>query len=223
MLDSAPIAEPRAVAPSLRDNQLARKYALLAPKGKATALNILEVARWHGNQDSEMRTSLDHKERVTWMKHNWEKHAPPPGGHSMWSPTALVMEEYVRSHASPHIMDTVPENGVILPPSPPSFVDTRSPTPSPYSWNTPRHSLEAAISRKRASYDAQASFGPHVDHGGGSMELDSRRSSDNYKSSRHGGGDSAYSSLYIITSRGASPNSSRKRLRDFARFGDRWS
>ncbi|TBU49895.1 hypothetical protein BD309DRAFT_908773 [Dichomitus squalens] len=203
-------------AEMVRD-QLARKYALLAPKGKASPVNILEVARWYGKQDSKMRTSLDQRERVTWMKHIWEKHAPPPGGHSMWSPTALVMEEYVRSRASPHIMDTIPENGVMLPPSPPSFVDTRSPASSTYSWNTPRHSLEAAISRKRSSYDAQVSFGPHVDHSGGSMELDSRRSSDNYKSSRHEGGDSAHSSLYSIISRGASPNSSRKRLRDIGR------
>ena len=200
-------------------DQLARKYALLAPKGNAVPVNILEVARWYGKQDPKFRTSLDQKERVTWMKHIWEKHAPPSGGHSTWSPTALVMEEYVRSRTSPHVMDTIPENGVALPPSPhtPSFTDTRSPTTSTYSWNTPRHSLEAAISRKRSSYDAQVSFEPHVESGRASVELDSRRSSDNYKSSKHGGGDSAHSSLYSIISRGASPNSSRKRLRDFGR------
>ena len=163
-----------------------------------------------------MRTSLDQTERVTWMKHLWEKHAAPASGHSMWSPTALVMEEYVKSPSSPHAMDTIPENEVILPtwPHTPSFSDTRSPTTT--SWTTPRHSLEAAISRKRSSYDVPVSFGPHTEISRDSGGPNSQRSSDNHKNGKNGGG-SGPSSLYSMISRGASPNSSRKRLRDFGR------
>lgn len=197
-------------------DQLARKYALLAPDDRFPPVTILEAARWYNKQDSKVRTSLDQTERVTWMKHIWEKHATPAGGHSMWSPTALVMEEYARSRSSPQAMDTIPENEVILPASPPtpSFSDTRSPTTS--SWTTPRHSLEAAISRKRSSYDAAVSFGPHTESGRDSGGPNSRRSSDHHNNGKTGG-DSAPSSLYSMLSRGASPNSSRKRLRDFGR------
>ncbi len=197
-------------------DQLARKYALLVPKGQSSPVTILQVARWYNKQASKVRTSLDQTERVTWMKHIWEKHATPAGGHSMWSPTALVMEEYFKSHSSPNTMDTIPENEVILPASPhtPSLSDTRSPTTS--SWTTPRHSLEAAISRKRSSHDVPVSFGPHTESGRDSGGTNSRRSSDNHKNGRNGG-DSAPSSLYSILSMGASPNSSRKRLRAFGR------
>ena len=204
----------------LISGQLERKYELLSLGGSSPAANLLKVTRWYRQQPAEMRAALDDAEPTTWMKHLWDKqeHKPPPAGNSTWSPTALVIAEYVKAQPSLHPMDTIPENEVMVPASPntASFSDARSPTVSSYGWNTPRHSLEAAISRRRSSYDAQLSFEPLVESGRDSVGPDSRRSSDNHKGWKSGI-DSAHSSLYSIISKGASPNSSRKRLKDIGK------
>ncbi|KAI0719940.1 hypothetical protein C8T65DRAFT_568214 [Cerioporus squamosus] len=201
--------------------QLERKYQWLASDIASPAVNLLSVVRWYRNQPADLRAALDDAEPALWMKHLWDRpeHHPPPAGSSAWSPTAFVVREYVQTHPSPHSMETIPENEVILPSSPDvaSSSNARSPTVSSYSWTTPRHSIDAAISRKRSSHDVQLSFEPMVESGRDSVGPDSRRSSDNYKIWKHAGPDSARSSLYSIVSRGASPNSSHKRFRDLGK------
>ncbi|KAI0756851.1 hypothetical protein C8Q80DRAFT_1130813 [Daedaleopsis nitida] len=201
--------------------QIARKYQLMSYDAGSFTPNLLDVTRWYRRQPSEVRSALDDAEPSAWMKHLWDKqdHRPPPAGSSAYSPTALVMEEYAKAHAGLHSMGTILENEVLLPASPhtDSFSDTRSPSVSSYGRNTPRHSLEAAISRKRSSYDVQLSFEPLVESGRDSGGPESKRSSDNYKGWKSHGVDSAQSSLYSMISRGASPNSSRKRLRDLGK------
>lgn len=200
--------------------QLEKKYALLSLVANTPGANLLDITRWYRRQPAELRSALDDAEPSTWMKHLWDKpqHRAPLAGNSAWSPTALVMLEYVKAHSGLHVMDTIPENEAVLPASPnaTSFSDARSPSTSSYGWNTPRHSLEAAISRKRSSNDVGLSFEPLVESGRDSAGPDSRRSSDNYKKWKSGV-DSAQSSLYSVISKGASPNSSRKRLRDIGR------
>ncbi|KAH9944260.1 uncharacterized protein BXZ73DRAFT_39325 [Epithele typhae] len=197
-------------------DQLRRKYEVLFSKSKSPSPTLLEVRRWYHNQGEELRSTLDQAEPLTWMKHLWDSQESSRPKLSSWSPTALVFEEYASAHSARPTMDTIPENDVVLPSSPytTSFSDARSPTSSSYSWATPRHSLEAAISLARTSYDAQVSFEPLVESGRDSLGPDSRRSSDNYKAWPVNGGDSAQSSLYSVVSKGASPNSSRKRLRE---------
>ncbi|KAI0830464.1 hypothetical protein BC628DRAFT_1295658, partial [Trametes gibbosa] len=207
---------------TITSDQLERKYQLLLPRGKAPGINLLDVTHWYRKQDDTVRATLDKMEPSTWMKHLWDKYGAPKIGNSAWCPTALVMEEYVKSHTTPHTMSTIPEDEVILPASPatPSFGDTRSPSTSTYSWTSPRNSLEPAISRKRSSYDAQVSFEPLVESGKESIGARSRHSSEglsrNWRSAVTGG-DSARSSLYSLISKGASPNSSRKHLRGLGR------
>lgn len=201
--------------------QLERKYQWLASDTANPPANLLNVVRWYCKQPADVRAALDEAEPSTWMKHLWDRqgHHPPPAGNSAWSPTAFVLREYVQIHSSPHSMETIPENEVVLPATPntASFSDARSPTVSSYGWTTPRHSLDAAISRKRSSHDVQLSFEPMVESGRDSIGPDSRRSSENYRQWKNPGPDSAQSSLYSIISRGASPNSSRKRLRDIGK------
>ncbi|KAI0639561.1 hypothetical protein C8Q77DRAFT_1045434 [Trametes polyzona] len=207
---------------SITSDQLERKYQLLMPRGNVPGVNLLEVTRWYRKQDDTVRATLDRMEPSTWMKHLWDKHGAPKAGNSAWCPTALVMEEYVKSHATPHTMSTIPEDEVVLPASPaaPSFTEARSPSTSSYSWTSPRHSLEPAISRKRSSYDAQVSFEPLVESGKESIGPRSRHSTEgigrNWRSPMPSG-DSARSSLYSLISKGASPNSSRKHLRGLGR------
>ena len=196
-------------------DQLQRKYEALLSRDRSSAPNLLEVSRWYHNQEANVRAKMDNTEPLTWMKHLWDKHPPVGARKSSWSPPAFVVEEFINTHSSPHVMDTIPENDVILPLSPnaASFSDTRSPTSSSYSWaTTPRHSLEAAVSRVRTSGDAQVSFEPMVESGRDSVGGDSRRSSDNYKGWKAAGVDSTPSSIYSM--KGPSPNSSRRRLRD---------
>ncbi|RPD55881.1 hypothetical protein L227DRAFT_579361 [Lentinus tigrinus ALCF2SS1-6] len=200
--------------------QLERKYQWLASDTARPPVNLLTAVRWYRKQPTDVRAALDEAEPSTWMKHLWDRqeHHPPPAGNSAWSPTAFVVREYVQIHSSPHSMETIPENEAVLPVSPntASFSDARSPTASSYGWTTPRHSLDAAISRKKSSHD-QLSFEPMVESGRDSVGPDSRRSSDNYRGWKNTGPDSAQSSMYSIISRGASPNSSRKRLRDLSK------
>ncbi|KAI0655228.1 hypothetical protein C8Q70DRAFT_1022597 [Cubamyces menziesii] len=207
---------------AITSDQLERRYRLLMPKGKVPGINLLEVVRWYRKQDDHVRETLDSMEPSTWMKHLWDKHGAPKAGNSAWSPTALVMEEYVKFHTSPHTMSTIPEDEVALPASPnaASFSEVRSPSTSSYSWTSPRHSLEPAISRKRSSYDAQVSFEPLVESGRDSIGPRSRHSSEGFSRNWRtpiAGGDSARSSLYSLISKGASPNSSRKHLRGLGR------
>ncbi|KAH9858039.1 hypothetical protein C2E23DRAFT_899584 [Lenzites betulinus] len=207
---------------AMTSDQLGRKYQLLLPRGKAPGANLLDITRWYSKQDDTVRATLDKMEPSTWMKHLWDKHGVPKTGNSMWSPTALVMEEYVKSHATPHTMSTIPEDEVVLPASPatPSFGEARSPSTSTYSWTSPRNSLEPAIPRKRSSYDAQVSFEPFVESGKESVGPRSRHSSEGFSRNWRNtvtGGDSARSSLYSLISKGASPNSSRKHLRGLGR------
>ncbi|KAI0361454.1 hypothetical protein OH77DRAFT_1417714 [Trametes cingulata] len=214
---------------SITSDQLGRKYHLLMPRGDAPGVNLLEVTRWYRKQEDHVRATLDKMEPATWMKHLWDKHGVPKTGHSTWSPTAFVMEEYVKLHTSPHSMSTIPEDEVALPASPnaPSFPEPRSPSTSSYTWTSPRHSLEPAISRKRSSYDAQVSFEPYVESGKESIGARSRHSSDGFGRNWRApaaGGDSGRSSLYSLISKGASPNSSRKHLRGLSkRLGRRTS
>ncbi|TFK94401.1 hypothetical protein K466DRAFT_509605 [Polyporus arcularius HHB13444] len=201
--------------------QLERKYQWLACDTASPPVNLLSVVRWYRSQPADLRAALDEAEPATWMKHLWDRpeHHPPLTGSSSWSPTAFVVREYVQTHPSPHSMETIPENEVVLPSSPnaASSSDARSPTLSSYSWTTPRHSIDAAISRKRSSHDVLLSFEPMVESGRDSLGPDSRHSSDNYRSWKHAGPDSARSSVYSIVSRGASPNSSRRRLRNIGK------
>ncbi|KAI0375149.1 hypothetical protein BV20DRAFT_985495 [Pilatotrama ljubarskyi] len=208
---------------SITSDQLSRKYRLLLPRGDVPGVNLLEVTRWYRKQEDHVRATLDKMEPATWMKHLWDKRsAPRPAGYSSWSPTAFVMEEYVKLHTSPHSMSTIPEDEVAVPASPnaPSFPEPRSPSTSSYTWTSPRHSLEPALSRKRSSYDAQVSFEPYVESGKESIGARSRHSSDGFGRNWRAparGGDSGRSSLYSIISKGASPNSSRKHLRGLSR------
>lgn len=207
---------------TITSDQLERKYQALLPRGKNPGANLHDVTRWYRKQDDTVKATLDKMEPSTWMKHLWDKHGAPKAGNSAWSPTALVMEEYVKSHATPHTMSTIPEDEVVLPASPgtPSFTEARSPSTSTYSWTSPRNSLEPAISRKRSSYDAQVSFEPLVESGRESVGPRSRHSSEGFSRNWRSpatGVDSARSSLYSLISKGASPNSSRKHLRGFGR------
>ncbi|KAI0652002.1 hypothetical protein C8Q79DRAFT_935724 [Trametes meyenii] len=207
---------------SITSDQLERKYRLLMPRGSAPGINLLEVTRWYRKQDVTVKETLDKMEAKTWMKHLWDKHGAPKTGNSTWGPTALVIEEYLKLHSTPPAMSTIPEHEVVLPASPntSSFSEARSPSASSYSWTSPRHSLEPAISRKRSSYDAQVSFEPLVESGKESIGPRSRHSSEGFSRNWRNpitGGDSARSSLYSIISKGASPNSSRKHLRGLGR------
>lgn len=205
---------------ALITSQLERKYELLS-YNTSSSVNLLNIVQWYRKQAPEVRSALDDAEPSTWMKHLWDRqgHVRPRAGNSTWSPTALVMAEYVKAHLNPRGMDTIPENEVTLPASPntASLSDTRSPSTSTYSWTTPRHSLEAAISRKRTTDDAQLSFEPLVESGRDSVGPESRRSSDNYQPWKTAGVDSAQSSVYSMISKNASPNSSRRHLRDIAK------
>ena len=202
--------------------QLGRKYSILLTKGALSSPTLLDVVRWYHQQDAHARSRMDDAEPLIWMRH-LEKQSPR-ARISSWSPPALVMDEYMNAQSGLHVMDTIPENDVILPSSPnaASFTDARSPTSSTYSWSTtPRHSLEAALSRTRTmSADAQVSFEPRVESGRDSLGGESRRSSDKLWNAP--GVDSAPSSLY--GAKGVSPNSSRRRLRDITkRLGRRGS
>ncbi|OSD03221.1 hypothetical protein PYCCODRAFT_1434639 [Trametes coccinea BRFM310] len=214
---------------AITSDQLGRRYRFLLSKSNTSSVNLLDVVRWYRKQEEHVKETLDKMEPATWMKHLWDKHGAPKGGNSSWSPTALVIEEYVKFHTSPHTMSTIPEDDVALPSSPnaPSFSEARSPSTSSYSWTSPRHSLEPAISRKRSSYDAQVSFEPHVESGKESIGPRSRHSTEGFSRnwrSTAAGGDSARSSLYSLISKGASPNSSRKHLRGLSkRLGRRRS
>ena len=192
-------------------DQLRRQYSVLLSTGRSPPPNLLDVSRWYHKQDGYVRSKMDEEEPLTWMKHLYKFSSKSK--RTSWSPPAFVMEEYVNAHSGWPIMDTIPENDVVVPLSPvaPSFTDTRSPSNSSYSRTTPRHSLEAAVCRTKTSFDAQVSFEPMVESGRDSLGADSRRSSGNYKGWKAGNADSAPSSLYSI---GASPNNSRRRLRD---------
>ncbi|KAI8981373.1 hypothetical protein BD414DRAFT_492475 [Trametes punicea] len=203
---------------AITSDQLERRYRLLLPKDKSYHVNLLDIVRWYRKQDDHVRETLDRMEPATWMRHLWDKHRLPKAGHSAWSPTALVLEEYVKSHSGPHTMTTIPEGEVAVPASPntPSFAEAQSPSTSSYSWTSPRHSLEPAISRKRSSYDAQVSFEPLVESGKESIGARSRHSSEGFTRNWRttpGGADSARTSLYSLVSKGASPSSSRRHLR----------
>ena len=92
-------------------SQLERKYELLS-YSTSSSVDLLNVVHWYRKQPPEVRTSLDEAEPSTWMKHLWDRqgHVRPWAGNSTWSPTALVMTEYVKAHLSPRGMDTIPEN-----------------------------------------------------------------------------------------------------------------
>ncbi|KAI0778335.1 hypothetical protein BD413DRAFT_601117 [Trametes elegans] len=192
---------------AITSDQLERKYhLLLQPRGKAAGFNLLDVTRWYRKQDDTVKATLDKMEPSTWMKHLWDKSGPPKGGNSFWSPTALVMEEYVKLHSSPYSMTTIPEDEVVIPTSPntPLFTEVRSPSTSTYSWTSPRQSLEPAISRKRSSYDAQVSFEPLVESGSESIGPRTRHSTEGFTRNWRNPAtsvESARSSLYSLISK----------------------
>ncbi|OBZ68484.1 hypothetical protein A0H81_11449 [Grifola frondosa] len=205
---------------AITSDQLERRYSMLfsPPRLNAPSMNILEVVRWYDRQDTLVKTSLDKLEPLSWFKHLWDKRGQQQRDRPPWYLTALIVEEFVKFHTSPQTMETIPEDEVAPKTSPtaPSLPENMSPSSGSWSWASPRHSLEPAISRKRSSYDAQISFEAIVESGKESIGGDSEGLPRSWRNSLPGT-DSGRSSIYSGMFGGVSPTNSRKHLRNIAR------
>ncbi|KAJ7751280.1 hypothetical protein DFH07DRAFT_745553 [Mycena maculata] len=192
---------PRALErASVACDQLSRRYkfvydSLSSPK----EFNISKVARWFGNQEAVVQSSLEQAEPLTWLKDlestRKNKDRIP------WNLSALIMEEYMvqlrsKGNAKPQMHNRVaslnssPNLSIASPPQYPS------PQGSSYL------SLGPSLTRK-LSYEGRISFEPLALSGRRSIDRESRKS-----------GESGYSSIRSASSlhHAISPTSSHFHL-----------
>lgn len=196
--EASPLTQRKA---QITREQLQRRYDLIYRSLKgASPLNPVGAVRWYTSSVSDLRTTLDEAEPLTWLKHLLERRGRKPKSRLPWHLTALILEEYVRSQSRSEAMETIPEDSTAV--SPPNSISHSSPKPPTYIRSRPssqsHNSLGPSISG-RLSYDGHVSFEPYVESTRTSLEGDSRRSADGHlkpwvQSSRIN--DSPHSSLY---------------------------
>ncbi|TFY57248.1 hypothetical protein EVJ58_g7137 [Rhodofomes roseus] len=208
---------------AMTKDQLERRYQMLLPSrnSRTASLNLLEVARWYDRQEPGAKAALDKAEPLTWLKHLLDRR-PQRFPRLPWHLTALIMEEFAKTRISHQPMATIPEDGIPQkPPSPTTLSqhEPKSPSSGSWSWNPSPRFLDT--SARRASYDQQVSFEPHVESSRDSIGAESRRSSEGF--TRHwryslpvGATESAPSSVYSGKLNGESPHR-RHHLRNLAK------
>ncbi|TDL28266.1 hypothetical protein BD410DRAFT_739877 [Rickenella mellea] len=201
----------------ITSNQLQRRYDTLYPSLGATQgpMNLAAVARWFSNQDDVFKRLIDDAEPLSWLRHLRHRPGAKAQGRLPWHLSALISEEYSRSHRDEEIMSTIPEDfsATDLNTTSEFGVLTTSPMPmrSPTSRPTSFRSIDAIIPKRRRSDDL-ISFEPHTQSRRNSLGNDSHKGLEKplraWRTSLQGKPDSPRSSLHALPERADSPLSS---------------
>ncbi|KAJ7786530.1 hypothetical protein B0H16DRAFT_1490765 [Mycena metata] len=170
----SPAAQQQA---TLISDQLGRRYNILLNSPPSDGVNILKVARWFGNQEEVVKTSLEQAEPLSWLSDSEEE--PKCPSRFPWYLSALIMEEYaLQLHGNPKPR-SYHERVASLNSSPNLSIISRPPFPSPH--GSSYFPLGPSLKRK-LSYEGRIYFEPRE----GRRSIESRKS-----------GESGYSSISL--------------------------
>ncbi|KAG5654689.1 hypothetical protein H0H81_007445 [Sphagnurus paluster] len=164
----------------ITQDQLARRYNVLYDLlSRGTPLSPTKVARWHSEQNTFVRNSLQNTEPFTWLKHLERRGNKPE--RSAWNLSALITEEYIQAQNRQDSMVMIPEDSALFTTSPeipllPSLANNHSDS------RRSRVSLSSNIpvpsAERKAFLDGGLSFEPRVDSTRTSFDAESRQSDD---------------------------------------------
>ncbi|KAI0319760.1 hypothetical protein OF83DRAFT_1169904 [Amylostereum chailletii] len=211
---------------SVVKDQLNRRYALLFTALERTRepIKLSRAVEWYSKLDPVLQTSMDELDPFSWLKHLRDRRTARTGRRLPWHLSALIVEEYIKTHSRQDSMITIPEDGFAFNSLDYSPSPDQRPSPS-YSSSfeiSSHRPLEASLSRRR-SLEGHVSFEPIIEASSKSpaSAKDSHRSYDGYLRSRKSPmTESPRSSIYSVFGGshqshkdGVSPASSRVHIR----------